>query len=65
MLRRAGRASRTQKEVLRESPASGGGNREGSALRKDSPMPHPVTIRPSPYQPPTREQIERSRDMYV
>ncbi|HMJ29504.1 MAG TPA: hypothetical protein VK512_12380 [Xanthobacteraceae bacterium] len=28
-------------------------------------MPHPVTIRPSPYQPPTREQIERSRDMYV
>lgn len=28
-------------------------------------MPHPITIRPSPYQPPTREQIERARDMYV
>lgn len=27
-------------------------------------MPHPVTIRPSPYQPPTREQIERARSMY-
>lgn len=28
-------------------------------------MPRPITIRPSPYQPPTREQIERARDMYV
>jgi hypothetical protein len=27
-------------------------------------MPHPVTIRPSPYRPPTREQIERARSMY-
>ncbi len=30
-------------------------------------MPHPISIRPSPYQPPTREQIERAshveRDM--
>jgi hypothetical protein len=28
-------------------------------------MPHPITIRPSPYRPPTREQIERARDMYA
>jgi hypothetical protein len=28
-------------------------------------MPHSPTIRPSPYQPPSREQIERARDMYA
>lgn len=28
------------------------------------PMPHPATIRPSPYQPPSRERIERARSMY-
>jgi hypothetical protein len=27
-------------------------------------MPHSSSIRPSPYQPPSREQIERARDMY-
>jgi hypothetical protein len=28
-------------------------------------MPHPASIRPSPYTPPTREQIERARAMYA
>jgi hypothetical protein len=28
-------------------------------------MPHPTSIRPSPYTPPTREQIERARAMYA
>ena len=27
-------------------------------------MPHPITIRPSPSQPPSREQIERACSMY-
>jgi len=27
-------------------------------------MPHPISIRPSPYRPPTREQIKRARSMY-
>lgn len=29
------------------------------------PMPHPASILPSPYRPPTREEIERARDMYA
>ena len=28
-------------------------------------MPHPPSIRPSPYRPPTRGQIERARTMYA
>jgi hypothetical protein len=28
-------------------------------------MPHPVSILPTPYRPPTREEIERARDMYA
>jgi hypothetical protein len=32
---------------------------------KGFPMPHPTSIRPSPYTPPTREQIERARAMYA
>jgi hypothetical protein len=27
-------------------------------------MPHPASIKPSPYRPPSREQIERARSMY-
>ena len=33
--------------------------------RKSDPMPHPASIVPSPYRPPTREQIERARAMYL
>lgn len=28
-------------------------------------MPHPASILPTPYRPPTREEIERARDMYA
>lgn len=28
-------------------------------------MPHPASIKPSPYRPPSREQIERARAMYA
>jgi len=28
-------------------------------------MPHPSSIRPDAYRPPTREQIERAREMYA
>jgi len=28
-------------------------------------MPHAPSIRPDPYRPPSREQIERARDMYI
>ena len=28
-------------------------------------MPHPASILPSPYRPPTREEIERAREMYA
>ena len=28
-------------------------------------MPHPPSILPEPYRPPTREEIERARDMYA
>ncbi|MGH6727087.1 MAG: hypothetical protein ACREB8_11155 [Pseudolabrys sp.] len=28
-------------------------------------MPHPASILPDAYRPPTRDQIERARDMYV
>jgi len=30
-----------------------------------SAMPHPPSILPDPYRPPTREQIERARQMYA
>jgi len=28
-------------------------------------MPHPVSILPEPYRPPTREEFERAREMYA
>jgi hypothetical protein len=28
-------------------------------------MPHPLSVTPEPYRPPTREEIERAREMYA